>query len=85
MKKNQTIAQHLNVTEFPFQIKDKNGKGIYYEVLDGLWYKCEYNSNGNEIYYENCIGTWVKKKYDSDGNLISIVKRDGNKKCGQSK
>ena len=27
----KTIAQQLNIKEFPFEIKDKNGKEIYYE------------------------------------------------------
>ncbi len=32
---NMTIAQQLKVTEFPFFIKDKNGKEIYYENSNG--------------------------------------------------
>ena len=31
----KTIAQQLNVTEFPFTIKDKNGNVIYCENSDG--------------------------------------------------
>ena len=27
----KTIAQQLNVTDFPFEIKDKNGNQIYFE------------------------------------------------------
>ena len=46
MKENQTIAQFLNVKDFPFEIKDKNGKIIYSEYSDGDWSKREYDSNG---------------------------------------
>ena len=51
-----TIAQQLNITTFPFEIKDNQGRVIYHEFSDGFWWKCEYNQNGNEIYYENSIG-----------------------------
>jgi hypothetical protein len=52
----KTIAQQLNVTEFPFEIRDKNGNRIYWENSYGVWYKSEYDSNGNEIYCENSDG-----------------------------
>ena len=70
MTNNQTIAQFLKIQIFPFQIKDKNGKEIYYENSDGFWSKKEYDSNGNRIYYEDSIGAWSKKEYDSNGNRI---------------
>ena len=31
----KTIAQQLNITEFPFIIKDENGNRIYFEYSDG--------------------------------------------------
>jgi hypothetical protein len=65
-----TIAQQLNVKEFPFQIKDSNGSLIYFENSYGFWIKREYDSNGNQIYYENSDGGWFKREYDSDGNRI---------------
>ena len=66
----KTIAQQLNVKEFPFVIKDSNGQEIYYEDSDGYLYKKEYDSNGNEIYYENYNRYWSKREYDSNGNQI---------------
>ena len=66
----KTIAQQLNVKQFPFEIKDNNGKVIYSEDSNGWWYKNEYDSNGNKIYYENSTGYWEKSEYDSNGNLI---------------
>jgi hypothetical protein len=51
----KTIAQQLNIKEFPFIIKDKNGNDTYYES-DGYWLKSEYDSDGNAIYYENSKG-----------------------------
>ena len=66
----KTIAQQLNVTEFPFEIKDKNGNRIYFEDSDGFWSKSEYDSDGNKIYYENSYGYWWKGEHDSNGNGI---------------
>jgi uncharacterized membrane protein len=66
----KTIAQQLNVKEFPFEIKDKNGNPIYTEYSKGYWEKREYDSNGNEIYFENSDRFWCKGVYDSNGNLI---------------
>ena len=51
----KTIAQQLNIKDFPFEIKDKSGRTLYYENSDG-WYKWEYDSNGNYIYFENSFG-----------------------------
>ena len=73
----KTIAQQLNVTEFPFKIKDKNGNVIYWENSNGNWYKNEYDSNGNQIYTENSTGGWCKREYDSNGNQIYYETSDG--------
>jgi hypothetical protein len=51
-----TIAQQLNITTFPFEIKDDNGNIIYVEFINGGWYKFEYDQNGNEIYCEDNYG-----------------------------
>lgn len=74
----KTIAQQLNVKEFPFEIKDKNGNPIYWEDSDGYWWKREYDSNGNEIYYENSNEYWCKSEYDSNGNEIYCEYSNGD-------
>lgn len=66
----KTIAQQLNVKEFPFIIKDSKGKEIYHENSKGFWWKNTYDSEGNIIHYENANGHWAKKEYDSNGNEI---------------
>jgi len=66
----KTIAQQLNVTDFPFEIIDKNGNEIYYENSDGYCEKSEYDFNGKTIYFENSNGYWVKREFDSNGNEI---------------
>jgi len=66
----KTIAEQLNVKDFPFIIKDSKGNEIYYEDSDGFWSKREYDANGNQIYYENSEGFWKKREYDSNGNEI---------------
>jgi hypothetical protein len=73
----KTIAQQLNVKEFPFEIKDSQGKIIYYENSEGGWYKSEYDSQGKEIYFENSNRYWCKKEYDSNGNEIYIESSNG--------
>lgn len=66
----KTIAQQMNVTEFPFRIKDEKGNEIYFETSNGFWVKREYDSNGNRIYGEDSDGNWYKQEYDSRGNII---------------
>ena len=73
----KTIAQQLNVKEFPFIIKDSKGKEIYREYSNGFWYKSEYDSNGNEIYCENSKGSWYKREYDKNGNQTYRENSDG--------
>jgi hypothetical protein len=74
----KTIAQQLNVTELPFEIKDSNGNQIYFEYSNGFWYKNKYDSNGNIIYYKNSDGYWAKREYDSNGNQIYYENSNGN-------
>jgi len=77
MKDNQTIAQFLKVKDFPFEIKDKNGKRIYYEDSKGFWFKNEYDAKGNHIYLENSDGYWHKRVYNDRGNQISFEDSNG--------
>jgi hypothetical protein len=77
MKDQQTIAQFLNVTNFPFEIKDKNGKLIYREISNGFWSKSEYDCKDNEIRFENSNGFWHKSEYDDRGNVIRFENSDG--------
>jgi len=76
MKK--TIAQQLNITEFPFIIKDKNGNQIYYETSNKYWCKREYDSKENVIYFEDSEGYWRKREYDSKGNRIYYENSKGD-------
>jgi hypothetical protein len=66
----KTIAQQLNIKEFPFIIKDKNSKVIYTEYSTGDYHKRERDENGNTRYYENSKGYWKKCEYDEDDNVI---------------
>jgi hypothetical protein len=62
----KTIAQQLNIKEFPFEIKDKNGREIYWENSNGDWCRKEYDSNGNETRYENSNG-FIEDRGPKDG------------------
>jgi hypothetical protein len=77
MKDKQTIAQFLNVTNFPFEIKNKNGNLIYFEDSDGYWWKYEYDNEGNATYIENSDGFWSKREYNDKGGLIYCENSDG--------
>ena len=66
----KTIAQQLNIKEFPFIIKDKTGNEIYSEDSNGFWYKNEFDSSGNEIYSEDSNGFWFRREFDLSGNEI---------------
>ena len=66
----KTIAQQLNIKEFPFVIRDKNRNIIYSEDSTGYWVRREFDSNGNIIYSEDSDGYWVRREFDSNGNII---------------
>jgi YD repeat-containing protein len=73
----ETIAQFLKVNDFPFFIKDKDNKLIYYENSDGYWIKNEYDQDGKEISYKNSNGLSSKTEYDQNGKLISYKNSNG--------
>jgi hypothetical protein len=66
----KTIAQQLNVTDFPFEIKDKNNNLIYWENSNGCWSKREFDLNKNLIYWKKSDGYWSKREYDLNNNQI---------------
>ena len=73
----KTIAQQLNIKQFPFTIEDSNGNRIYFENSYGGWSKRELDSNGNPIYYEDSNGYWSKSEYDSNGDEIYFENSNG--------
>ena len=70
-----TIAQQLKIKDFPFIIKDNNGKEIYCEHSNGHWHKREYDDNGNKIYFENSDGLIIDNRPKQD----KIIEIDGIK------
>ena len=58
----KTIAQQLNITKFPFEIKCEKGKEIYYEDSEGYWTKYQFDEKGNQVYYENSTGKIIDKR-----------------------
>ena len=63
------LSTEFNVTEFPFNLYDKDGNVTYHEdSKDGFHYRFEYDSNGNETYYENSTGYWRRSEFDTNGN-----------------
>lgn len=73
----KTIAQWLEITKFPFKIKDKNGNFIYVEDADNCWVRRKYDEDGNLIYCEYSTGYWAKTKYDENRNKVYFVNSDG--------
>jgi hypothetical protein len=73
----KTIAQQLNITEFPFEIRDKIGNLIYMEYDNGYWSKRKYDLKGFEIYYETSESFWGKWERQLDGEIIYYENSDG--------
>jgi hypothetical protein len=73
----KTIAEQLNVKEFPFSINDSQGNEIYCENSNGFWFKSEYDADNNEIYCENSNGCWWRREYDDNGREIYWEDSDG--------
>ena len=69
-KMSKTIAQQLNIKDFPFVIKDKNGNRIYYEISDNTWIRREYDSDGNQIFSQNSSGFSARWEYDCNGDEV---------------
>ena len=74
---NKTIAQQLNITKFPFVIKDEKGNRIYYENSTGYWAKYQYDEKGNVVYYEDLDGYIVdtRPKQTVEITLDEIAKK----------
>jgi hypothetical protein len=66
----KTIAQELKITDFPFEIKNKNNNKIYWEDSTGYWCKQEFDGNNNQIYCETSNGYWCKREFNKNNNLI---------------
>ena len=73
----KTIAEQLNVKEFPLKINDSYRNEIYREDSNGYWIKNEYDSNNNKIYREDSNGYWIKREYDSNYNEIYYEDSNG--------
>ena len=79
-KETKTIVQQIKwdfKANGDLEIKDKNGKLIYFEDSDGYWYKREFDSKGNCTYYEDSRGFWIKWEYNSQGNEIYFENSNG--------
>ena len=73
----KTIAHQLNVTDFPFEIKDKNNNQIYIEYSNGYWCKREFDSKNNIIFRECSNGNWSKREYNQNNNIIYYEDSNG--------
>lgn len=73
----KTIAEQLNVTEFPFRIWDSKGRIIYFEESDKRWGKYKHDSQGNVIYFESSRGYWSKCEFDASNKEIYYENSEG--------
>jgi len=73
----KTIAQQLNITEFPFIIKNKKGNDLYYEDSDGICWKKEFDEKGNQTYLEISNGYWEKSEYDENNYTLYYENSNG--------
>ena len=80
MKDGQTIGQWLKwdfEVNGNLEIRDKNGKIIYYERSDKSWGRYEYDSKGFETYYYDSGNYWERRERDSQGNRIYYENSSG--------
>ena len=63
----KTIAQQLGITDFPFEIRDREERLIYEEFDNGNWIKWQYDKEGNEVHSINSDGYEVHRRYDENG------------------
>ena len=76
----KTIAQQIKwdfKANGNLEIKDKNGRLIYFEISNGDWGKWKYDSQGKKIYFEDSNRFWEKWEYDSQGNCIYYETSNG--------
>ncbi len=73
----KTIAEQMNVKEFPFIMYNANGNEIYRELSNRFWIKREYDISGHQIYFEDSDGAWYKWEYDVDGTEIYFENSEG--------
>jgi len=72
-----TIAQSLNVKEFPFICRDGQGREVYVEAASGAWERSEYGPNDKVTYWEKSNKNWVKRGYDDNGNYVYYENSNG--------
>jgi hypothetical protein len=73
----KTIAEQLNIKEFPFIIRDKNGRILYFEDSNNFWSKYERDERGNVCFYETSEGFSYTCEYDEDNNEIYYKNSSG--------
>jgi YD repeat-containing protein len=72
-----TIAQQLNIQQFPFSIKNEAGQEIYIEDAIRNWVKKEYDEQDRTTRYESSSGPWAKWEYDAAGHVTRYEESTG--------
>jgi nuclear transport factor 2 (NTF2) superfamily protein len=73
-----TIAKQLNITTFPFEIKDEKGRLIYREYINGSWCKWEFDE-GKLIYSEDSSGEIIDNRPKSETTILGHWHKGGDK------
>ncbi len=73
----QTFAQELGITEFPYQLFDKNEHLVYDESSNGCWFKKVFDNEGNQIHYSSSNGFWWKREYDVNHKVLVYKESNG--------
>lgn len=53
------------------EIKNLDGKVVYFEDTEGNWFIQEFDENGNRTHFENNHGQWSNMVWDVDSHMIS--------------
>jgi len=73
-----TIAQRLNIKDFPFVVRDSGGRIIYYENSHHFWEINEYEQSGKQIYYENSEGLIEDYRPKPEANILGHWHKGGD-------
>ena len=59
------------------EARNTNGQKVYYDGLDGYWWRCRYDENGQKVYQLYSDGSWERWEYDKNGEEVFHELSDG--------
>jgi hypothetical protein len=73
----RTVAQRLDIKDFPFHIKNSDGELIYFENSDNYWERYVRDDKNRVLYHEKSNGYKEHYNRDSEGNILFYLNSNG--------